>query len=356
MLTKVKKFLFYSGLDKESHHMVKSYVSQSNRATVGLVSGCATILIAAMFISTFFVEGVVSNRTVYMSGMILSFVIFLISMLYAREHSWITMPLVYASSFIFYTYGIIIGTVTDPGQKTVTFIVMLVFLPVIFIDNPMRLFAVNAVYIVVFIKLCFRYKTGAILQNDVIDAIAFGVLGLISGIVINRMKIRGYMNECKLQEVSRFDQLTQMNNRNSYELSLEEIPDHAECSLACIYVDVNGLHELNNTKGHDSGDEMLKYVAGCIKTYFGEDLSFRIGGDEFIIFVPDTERKELENRLDKMIRDIEKANYHVATGMEIIKTKYLSMNGLIKSAEIKMYQNKKQFYKDRANDRRNDFD
>lgn len=352
MLTKLKKFLFYSGLDKESYHMVKTYVSQSNRATVGLVTGCGTVLISAMFASTFFVEGVASNRIVYTAGILLSLAVFLTAVLYARKHIWTTMPLVYISSFIFYTYGIMIGTIADPGQKTVTFIVMLVFLPVIFIDNPIRLFIGNTIYIAVFIRLCFKYKTGVALQNDIIDAIVFGILGLISGIVINRMKIRSYINECKLQEVSRFDQLTQMNNRNSYELSLEEIPDHAEYSLACIYVDVNGLHELNNTKGHDSGDKMLKYVAKCIKSYFGEDLSFRIGGDEFVIFVPDTERRDLEERLNNMIEDIEKVNYHVATGMEIIKTRYLSMSGLIKSAESKMYQDKKQFYKDRANDRR----
>ena len=262
------------------------------------------------------------------------------------------MPLVYAAQFIFYTYGILIGTITDPEQKTVTFIAMLVFLPVLFIDRPFSSIFSTSIYIVVFIYLCFRNKTGAVLQNDVIDAIVFGTLGLISGTILNRMKVHGYILEQRLKEVSRFDQLTQMNNRNSYELTLSSIPDYANHILACIYVDVNGLHELNNKEGHASGDEMLKFVAEQIKLFFGEDLSFRVGGDEFVVFVPDTERYEIEQDLAEMIKYIEEEGYHVATGFEMASVHHLSLDSLIKTAESKMYQAKKQFYKNKMYDRR----
>lgn len=332
--------------------MVKNRICQDNRSAVELISGCATIMTAAMYASTFFFEGVESNRIVYAVGATLSCILFMASFMFAKKYPWIIKLLTYATSFVFYIYGIIIGTITDPDQKTVTFVVMLVLLPVIFIDRPIGLFVNNTIYIVVFIYLCLQNKTGAILQNDVIDAIVFGILGLISGTVVNYDKVRGFVFEQKLQEISRYDQLTHMNNRNSYEMFLEGIPDLAEYSLACIYVDVNGLHELNNTEGHESGDEMLRYVADCIKSYFGEELTFRIGGDEFVIFVPDSDRSELEHMLDGMVKDIEGSGYFVATGLEIIKTKHLSMSGLIKSAESKMYQDKKQFYKNRVHDRR----
>ena len=48
-----------------------------------------------------------------------------------------------------------------------------------------------------------------------------------------------------------------------------------------VYVDVNGLHEHNNEKGHGVSNEMLKMVAGMLKNDFGYKHTYRLGGDEF---------------------------------------------------------------------------
>ena len=42
---------------------------------------------------------------------------------------------------------------------------------------------------------------------------------------------------------------------------MPEYPDRYQTSLACIYIDVNGLHEMNNSRGHEAGDDMIKQVA-----------------------------------------------------------------------------------------------
>ena len=42
-----------------------------------------------------------------------------------------------------------------------------------------------------------------------------------------------------------------------------------------IYIDINDLHELNNTKGHKAGDEMLQYIAEVMRKQFGKHLPHR---------------------------------------------------------------------------------
>lgn len=54
--------------------------------------------------------------------------------------------------------------------------------------------------------------------------------------------------------------------------------------LACIYIDANGLHEINNARGHLAGDQMLRFIADTLKVSFGEEALYRIGGDEFVVF------------------------------------------------------------------------
>ena len=82
--------------------------------------------------------------------------------------------------------------------------------------------------------------------------------------------------------MSENDVLTDLRNRNSFEQILESKNYHP---AYCIYIDVNGLHELNNKEGHMAGDEMLKYVARILAEYFEKAHCFRVGGDEFVAFL-----------------------------------------------------------------------
>ena len=77
--------------------------------------------------------------------------------------------------------------------------------------------------------------------------------------------------------------LTSLRNRNTYEQRLHDYASLKNCEIASVYVDVNGLHEINNTKGHAAGDQRLRYVGRTIQHEFGEMNSFRIGGDEFVV-------------------------------------------------------------------------
>ena len=90
--------------------------------------------------------------------------------------------------------------------------------------------------------------------------------------------IRSYR---KIEQIGLMDMLTGLRNRNCYEHPLEYYITKNVESLCCLYIDANGLHELNNTLGHAAGDEMLIYIGNSLKTIFGTQDTYRIGGDEF---------------------------------------------------------------------------
>ena len=52
----------------------------------------------------------------------------------------------------------------------------------------------------------------------------------------------------------------------------------------CVYIDANGLHELNNERGHEAGDLMLRFVAESLMEQFPKGSLCRVGGDEFVVF------------------------------------------------------------------------
>ena len=94
---------------------------------------------------------------------------------------------------------------------------------------------------------------------------------------------------------------------------------------------------------------MLKFIASEVKFAFSDKLTYRIGGDEFVAFVPDKNNEELDETLQQMIRKIEIADYHIAVGYEIAKIRNIELDCLINTAEKNMLNNKNLYYKNIAN-------
>ena len=349
MIERIRKFILYGDTDKESYENVKRKIENSNRVTAFVFASVATVLIAVMFFLADHKEGFASSKTIYHWGMVLSAAQVGVSAA-ARKVRVLSYVSVYMAVTVFLGYGIAIATLTRPEEQTVTFMVMLIFVPLIFIDRPIRMAIVLIVFITVFIVLACMTKTDPVLSVDVTDAVIFGILAIISESVVYRAKIRGYVLEHKLKTMSETDQLTGLNNRNCYEMKLDAYQSLYTHSVCCIYIDVNGLHELNNTKGHQSGDEMLKCVANIVRGAFGQRDAYRIGGDEYVAFALDQPLSEVENRIAEMKEHIAENGYHAAIGYEFTEKKNSDMNTLIVSAESKMYKDKSEYYK--THDRR----
>ena len=147
------------------------------------------------------------------------------------------------------------------------------------------------------------------------------------------------------------DLLTGCLNRNTYENKLKELA-LTKADLSCIYIDVNGLHELNNTQGHAAGDKMLQTVASLTRTQFGDRHVYRIGGDEFVVLVEDMEELQVTTALKTLVNHIHTAGYFVSVGQSHSRGER-SMEELIKTAEMLMYEDKRRFYSHSGRDRRN---
>ena len=349
MLETIRNFLLYGGTDKESYYSVKDKIESSNRVTALIFASVATVLIGVMLILSFSQEGFVSSRPIYIMGMAFSVVLVVASLLAKKLHL-LSYVAVYMAVSVFMCYGIAIATLSRPEEQTVTFMVMMIFVPLIFVDRPLRMSLVLLTYVVMFIIFARMTKTGSVLSVDITDAVIFGLLSFVSESVVNRVKIRSFVLERKLHIMSETDQLTGLNNRNCYEWRLESYPGTCKRSVCCIYVDVNGLHELNNTKGHKAGDEMLRYIADAVRQQFGSHDTYRIGGDEYVAFTPDTELEEIEKKLSELKEKIAVAGYHAAIGYEFSDIKNVNMNDLIVTAESNMYKDKSDYY--RRHDRR----
>lgn len=344
MLKRIKNFALYGDTDEASFNSIRERMQNYNCFIALCFASAATVLICIMFLLSFVVEGFAGTRPVYIYGLVLSVIQILIALL-GRKHPLLSYISVYMAISVFMIYGIAIGTVTRPEEQTVTFMVLLVFVPLLFVDRPINIAVSLIFYIVLFIVMACQTKSGTILTVDIIDSIIFGILSIISETVANRAKIKGYVLERWLRIMSETDQMTGLRNRNSYEMRLPLYSTLYEKSICCVYMDVNGLHELNNTKGHKAGDDMLCFIANTALRQFGPHDLYRIGGDEFVAFILDTSEDQIISDIKIIQNTITTRGYYAGIGYEFSDKKNTDINKLIVAAESKMYKDKAEFHR-----------
>lgn len=157
-----------------------------------------------------------------------------------------------------------------------------------------------------------------------------------------------YRNVLKERDM---DGLTGIYNRYCYERTIEDIYKLDKKTVSCIYIDVDGLHELNNAEGHEAGDKMLCFVADNMAALWGRENTFRIGGDEFISFEFDVPEEATLKEVERLKSKIEEAGYSASIGCVTDDIKGINIQEFIKWAESRMYDAKRRHYSG-ANDRR----
>ncbi len=151
----------------------------------------------------------------------------------------------------------------------------------------------------------------------------------------------------KIQKERLTDTLTGLANRTAYHERLKKITTDKPVSFVCVYADVNELHMTNNLYGHEAGDKMLKTVGNALVEHFGIENAYRIGGDEFVAILTNTEETESAEKARLAVADAAAAGYHVSYGVEYASGEY-DINDCIKRAEGKMYNDKYLYYQAKA--------
>ncbi|MUH72979.1 GGDEF domain-containing response regulator [Psychrosphaera haliotis] len=156
------------------------------------------------------------------------------------------------------------------------------------------------------------------------------------------------------------DALTLLNNRESFNVKLEEMINEGtryEKSFALLFIDLDNFKQINDEYGHLVGDQILKSVGSRLNVFNrGSDYVARYGGDEFVLLAPNISELTQLRQLAKIKFDVISGAYAVETSQQAVKniiveasiggaifdTHGKSANELLKSADEAMYKAKTQ--------------
>ncbi|HOI19014.1 MAG TPA: GGDEF domain-containing protein [Candidatus Woesearchaeota archaeon] len=157
--------------------------------------------------------------------------------------------------------------------------------------------------------------------------------------------------EEKLTYASTHDFLTGLYNRMYFEDKLREMDAPNNLPISIIFADLNELKHVNDTLGHQKGDDLIKTIANILKKSFREqDIISRWGGDEFVVLLTKTPYEVAQKRtkiVSEMcnISNLENPtrNYElsISLGLATKELAETSLDSILIRAENLMYKTKK---------------
>ena len=154
----------------------------------------------------------------------------------------------------------------------------------------------------------------------------------------------------KLKNLSYVDSLTYAQNRNHFNEYIEQNRNKELHSLGVIYLDLNGLKEINDKMGHIAGDTLIISASYALQEIF-LDNSYRVGGDEFVVIEQDVSELLFFDQYAKLLKRMKELEISIATGC-VWKETCSNLSETLQEADQKMYEDKKRYYSLAENDRR----
>ena len=174
-------------------------------------------------------------------------------------------------------------------------------------------------------------------------------------------------NAARLQTLTSIDKLTQIYNRHFYDKQVEIEIERATRSggkLSMLILDIDDFKNINDTMGHQKGDEALALVAGLVSGNLRKiDLPFRYGGEEFVVLLPGTAEVEAVHTAERLRSVVEESTafqdqegqirpIRVSIGAAVFPDHARTEQELFMKADSALYRakrkgkNRVEFYKD----------
>jgi len=142
-------------------------------------------------------------------------------------------------------------------------------------------------------------------KTDVqVDVVSRDEIGTLSSVFNHTARtLHEYMNS--INALAYRDSLTGLRNRTAYIEAIQQLDERLGLGLTrfgALVADINWLKQVNDNYGHDLGSELIRRASKIICIAFSHSPVFRVGGDEFVVFLENTDLENLPELLEKLDR------------------------------------------------------
>ena len=358
MYERLKAILLYGGTEKAVYDKIYGDITEGNRRNMEVFTMLTAVGLLCMTGVTFIRTALAGSRLIYALAALVSAILLLVIRKPAKDHPRLVYVCIYIFTGMLFAFGIVLGTVINVTQLTVTFMIMLFAVPLLFTDRPLRMDLAILAGITIYCLIAHVRQDSIIFASNMDNIVPYGILSLVVSSYMMMIKTRRYVLEHENKFLSESDQMTGMLNRRSYEQHMSLLRQNG-CSAGTkiCALDINGLKMVNDNLGHHAGDELIRGAADCIRGVFGPyGKCYRTGGDEFVAILEgaspeETELKDMLTDRCACFKGAYVSGLSISIGIAEAEEGDIA-DELVKKADWAMYAFKADYYKRSGIDRR----
>lgn len=335
--------LEYFKLSCEERNLVSEHKFSFYRLFIIYVTVISALVSPSYFISDCLIFGRFANETVAPRFFILIILLlYAVVIYYYKDYQFISLAShLVCHSIMWCTIGAIVY-LPDKSHCSEGFIIFEMVMLIVGIGTRLELSIFSQMMVIgniIISNLFIHYDNFGILMSLGIP-VCFGCI--LIHIILNYTYYTKYKADVKLENLSYRDQLTNTYNRYKFN-QFTETTKYSKSGMSFIIGDIDFFKKVNDTYGHDSGDEVLKYVANTFtKNIDNSNLVVRWGGEEFLIVLTNTNESTAYMIADSLRKMISIGNNNVTpiTMSFGVATFDSSYKQSIKNADEALYQAK----------------
>lgn len=301
-------------------------------------------------VASMFVSIMAQNRVFYIIAFAYSLIVTCLFLFVLKKDSIAAQLIIYLSISMLFAFG---GLITQgkPDSPSTTFIVLLLITPMFMIDKPFFM-AIELVAASIVFLIWMRYaKTYDAWKVDSVNVVVFSLVGIFIHVISNSLRIKEFVLSRQLSIQRDTDELTGLKNKSAVTKEINAYPaDDTKDKGIMLLLDINHFKYVNDTYGHDVGDSVIRQFGRLLGSVFTDEaIVGRFGGDEFIVFIKDTDETAAAEQAAKKILDGAAASIKlpdggptISAGIGIAVYHGLEKNysEIFKKADVALYRTK----------------
>ena len=350
LLRKIRNYFCYCGLEKNEYHDVKKSAYISNFEIWRILHLMMAVIFLALSIASFINDFMGMNKWFYVGAFAYSLVATLLFFLVKKKDALWPQFVIYLSISVLLLFGCFV-TSNKPDMPAITFIALLVITPMFMIDKPYFMSLELIVAATVYLVWMYFVKNPTTFKVDLANIIIFTFVGIFIHVITNSVRIKEFMLIKVINMQKDTDELTGLKNKAALTREIGEFVESSDENKGLFFVlDINYFKAINDTYGHDEGDVVLNKLGKYFKEKFvNDEIVGRFGGDEFIIFIKNTDDIEYAKKVAlEVYREVEetiklpdeKESITISIGIAVYQGQEKHYSDIFKKADVALYKTK----------------
>ena len=292
VLRLIRNYFFYCGIEREEYRELKRDAYISNFKLWRALHIMLVVVFATLFISSLLNGLMGVNRLFYLAALLYSIGAALCFFI-LRKDALIAQFLIYLSIAALFLFACFV-TANKPELPATAFIVFILIAPMFMIDKPYFMAIELGVAATVFLVWMYQVKPYEIWRIDLINVLTFTPVGVVLNVLANSIRIKEFVLTRQINIQKDTDELTGLKNKSALTRKINRfLADDSTNKGIMFLFDIDRFKAINDTYGHDVGDDVISQLGRQLGGLFtGDEIVGRFGGDEFIVFLKNTDDRE----------------------------------------------------------------